>query len=418
MKPAARIQSAIDVLVDIYTSQTPADAIAHSYMRERRFIGSGDRREIMEIVYGVMRKFWYLEGLLDATFSNPGNDPIQSARRHVIAYLIKIKGEKNILDIFSGEEYAPKHLTAAELNLVERLSQEKIEVAENAQLSAPDWIVTILKETHPDTYQGILKSLQTEANVDLRVNTLKNNRDTVLHKLNKTGIKCEITPHSPWGIRLSERAPLAQHPLMKDGSIEIQDEGSQLIAQLCNPQPGMSVWDYCAGAGGKTLALAAMMNNKGRIIATDTVAWRLKNAPQRLRRAGVHNVETRVLDEESAKWVKRQAGKFDCVLVDAPCSGSGTWRRNPELRWRMDETGFGELQAKQQDILAKAAKLVKTGGRLVYATCSILRPENRGQIDIFLAAHPDFQLEKDKILELNPFEHGTDGFFAAALIRR
>ncbi len=418
MKPEARIQASIELLIEIYTRPTPADAIAHSFMRERRFIGSGDRREIMEIVYGVMRKFWYLEGLLDATFSNPGNDPIQSARRHVMAYLIKIKNEKNIADIFSGDTYAPKHLTAAESALVERLSSEKIDVAENAQLSAPDWIVSILKETHPETYQGVLKSLQAEAGVDLRVNTLKNNRETVLHKLNKTGIKCTATPYSPWGIRLSERAPLAQHPLMKDGSVEIQDEGSQLIAQLCDPQPGMAVWDYCAGAGGKTLALAAMMNNKGRIIATDTVAWRLKNAPQRLRRAGVHNVETRVLDEESTKWVKRQAGKFDCVLVDAPCSGSGTWRRNPELRWRMDESGFQELLIKQQDILSKAAPLVKSGGRLVYATCSILRPENRGQIEAFLEKHPDFHLSDDKVLELNPFNHGTDGFFAAALTRR
>ena len=204
---------------------------------------------------------------------------------------------------------------------------------------------------------------------------------------------------------------------MKDGSIEIQDEGSQLIAQLCNPQPGMAVWDYCAGAGGKTLALAAMMNNKGRIIASDTVAWRLKNAPQRLRRAGVHNVETRILDEESAKWVKRQAGKFDCVLVDAPCTGSGTWRRNPELRWRMDEAGLHELVAKQQNILEKAANLVAPGGRLVFATCSILRPEGRGQIETFLAKHPDFRLEEDKVLELNPFEHGTDGFFAAAMTK-
>ena len=418
MKPAARIQSAIDVLIEIYTSHTAADAIAHSYMRERRYIGSGDRREIMELVYGVMRKFWYLEGLLNATFSNPGNDPIQSARRHVLAYLIKINNEKNIEEIFSGEEYAPKHLNAAEAALAEKLmTEQQIVVSEAAQLSAPDWVVAILQETNPETYQGILKALQKEASVDLRVNTLKNNRETVLHKLNKTGTKCVITPTSPWGIRLNERSPLTQHPLMKDGSIEIQDEGSQLIAQLCNPQPGMAVWDYCAGAGGKTLALAAMMNNKGRIIASDTVAWRLKNAPQRLRRAGVHNVETRVLDEESAKWVKRQAGKFDCVLVDAPCTGSGTWRRNPELRWRMDEAGLHELVAKQQNILEKAANLVAPGGRLVFATCSILRPEGRGQIETFLAKHPDFRLEEDKILELNPFEHGTDGFFAAAMTK-
>ncbi|AIK97087.1 RsmB/NOP family class I SAM-dependent RNA methyltransferase [Candidatus Odyssella acanthamoebae] len=425
MKPAAHIQSAIELLSEIYGSSTPADVVVHAYMRQRRYIGSGDRRQILEIVYGIMRQYWLLDGMLSHCWAKPSEDPVQKARRQVLTYLVKIKAEAFISELFSGDEYAPKPLNQTEQDLMANLvSLDNRNLPEAAQLSCPGWIYDILKETYPDRYRDILFSLKESATVDLRVNTLKGSREQVLAKLRKEGIECHPTPLSPWGIRLTQRQPLRQHPLLQHGVLEVQDEGSQLIALACEAQPGMAIWDYCAGAAGKTLALAAMMHNKGRIVATDVVEWRLKNAPQRLRRAGVHNVETRLLDDESGKWLKRQAGKFDCVLVDAPCSGSGTWRRNPELRWRMTEKGFQELLQKQQEILKKASSLVKPGGRLVYATCSLLKPENSGQVIDFLNQNPDFKLNplsfefaKDGVLELNPVDHQTDGFFAAVMVR-
>ncbi|MBW8309577.1 MAG: RsmB/NOP family class I SAM-dependent RNA methyltransferase [Candidatus Paracaedibacteraceae bacterium] len=425
MKPAAHIQSAIELLSEIYNSALPADVVTHAYMRQRRYIGSGDRRQILEIVYGIMRQYWLLDGMLSHCWANPGGDPIQKARRHVLAYLVKLKAEPFVAELFSGDEYAPKPLSAAENDLIANLvSLDNKSLPEAAQLSCPGWIYDILKETYSTHYREILFSLKESATVDLRVNTLKGSREHVLAKLQKQGIEGHPTPLSPWGIRITQRQPLRQHPLLQQGVLEIQDEGSQLIALACDAQPGMAIWDYCAGAAGKTLALAAMMQNKGRIIATDVIEWRLKNAPQRLRRAGVHNVETRLLDEESGKWLKRQAGKFDCVLVDAPCTGSGTWRRNPELRWRMSEKGFQEILQKQRDILQKASSLVKPGGRLVYATCSLLKPENRDQIAEFLDRNADFKLHplsldfaKEGVLELNPVEHQTDGFFAAVMMK-
>lgn len=426
MKPAARIQSAIELLAEIYGSTTPADTIVHTYTRQRRYIGSGDRREILELVYGAIRHYWLLDGILAYCWAKPSNDPVQKARRHILVYLVKVKTESFISELFSGEEYAPKQLTDSEQQLVTALQAlDDNKLPEAARLSCPDWIYEILKAQYSDCYKKILGALQGSAPLDLRVNTLKGSREKIIAKLRREGYECEATPLSPWGIRFAERQPLKHHPLVQQGVLEVQDEGSQLIALACEVQPGMAIFDYCAGAGGKALALAAMMQNKGRIVATDVIGWRLKNASLRLRRAGVHNVETRILSEDSGKWLKRQAGKFDRVLVDAPCSGSGTWRRNPELRWRMDEKGFQELLLKQQEILRKSATLVKPDGQLIYATCSLLAAENIGQITTFLQQHPEFNLQpisyefaRNGVLELNPYEHQTDGFFAAVLVRK
>jgi 16S rRNA (cytosine967-C5)-methyltransferase len=223
----------------------------------------------------------------------------------------------------------------------------------------------------------------------------------------------------------------------QEGLIEIQDEGSQLVAALVDAQPGMQVADYCAGAGGKTLAIAAGMNNKGRVVAMDVYEGRLDRSAQRLRRAGAHNVERRALDAENAKWLKRHKGTFDRVLVDAPCTGTGTWRRNPDGRWTLTPKDLEELVPKQAAILEAASKLVKPGGGLIYATCSVLPAENEHQIAGFLERHPEFavvpvtdlwrdaigteppaQLGQSPYLRLSPLQHGTDGFFGAALVRK
>jgi 16S rRNA (cytosine967-C5)-methyltransferase len=266
--------------------------------------------------------------------------------------------------------------------------------------------------------------------LDLRVNPIKSNRETVLRALKAMGLNAEATKLAPRGIRLRERLSLARLAGLKAGEIEIQDEGSQLVALLVNAKPGDRVVDFCAGAGGKTLAIAAQMQNKGHLIACDINEARLKRCAERLRRAGLHNVETRALTSETDSWVKRHKGSFDHVLIDAPCSGTGTWRRNPDARWRMPDLGLGGLVALQARILSSAARLVKPGGRLVYATCSVLREENEEQVAAFLAAHPTFRIVPVQQvvphlamvapfdhLSLTPAQHETDGFFAAVLHR-
>jgi 16S rRNA (cytosine967-C5)-methyltransferase len=258
---------------------------------------------------------------------------------------------------------------------------------------------------------------------------LKADRDTARLALAAEHIHAEPTPWSPLGLRLKHRAPLAATAAFKDGLVEVQDEGSTLAALLADARPGMRVVDFCAGAGGKTLALAAQMQNRGKLVACDVASWRLERAGTRLRRAGISNVERRPLSSERDPWVKHHSKSFDRVFVDAPCLGIGSWRRNPDGKWRATLQDLAELVPRQRDILASAARLVRPGGRLVYVTCSLLREENEAQAEGFLAAHPDFALYPaarawtetiggewpggDEFLRLTPARHGTDGFFVA-----
>ncbi|TAN58290.1 MAG: RsmB/NOP family class I SAM-dependent RNA methyltransferase, partial [Rhodospirillales bacterium] len=259
------------------------------------------------------------------------------------------------------------------------------------------------------------------ARLDLRVNALKTTRQDAIAALAFEGIAAEPTELSPWGLRVASRVNLMATKVFKDGFVEVQDEGSQLAALLVGAEPGMAVCDFCAGAGGKTLALAATMNNKGRLVACDVSEGRLFRSADRMKRAGVQNVTRHVLDAAGAKWLKRQAGSFDRVLVDAPCTGTGTWRRNPDAKWKLSPEDLEELVKKQADILDRASRLVKPGGRLLYVTCSLLPDENEAQIEAFLARSPGFSPEpawQDKTyLHLTPAQHGTDGFFAAKLVR-
>jgi 16S rRNA (cytosine967-C5)-methyltransferase len=272
-----------------------------------------------------------------------------------------------------------------------------------------------------------------EAPIDLRANLLKGERDAARRLLAVEGLHAEPTALAPAGLRLSGRRPLAASAAFRDGIVEIQDEGSQVAAAMVDARPGMRVCDFCAGAGGKTLALAATMGNAGRIVACDTVARRLDGATARLRRAGVSNVERRLLATERDPWVKKHKAGFDRVLVDAPCTGTGTWRRNPDARWFLAPSDLDELVAKQGRILDSAARLVRPGGRLVYVTCSLLPDEDEDQAKRFVAAHPDFTLRPaseiwsgalpgqcpspDPFLLLTPRRNGTDGFFVAVFER-
>jgi 16S rRNA (cytosine967-C5)-methyltransferase len=279
---------------------------------------------------------------------------------------------------------------------------------DGVRLEVPDWLVGRIDEAE-------LKALLEPAPLDLRANLLKATREEARSALAAEGLNAVPTPRSAWGLRLEGRQSVVAGPAFRAGLVEIQDEGSQLVAALVDARPGMRVADLCAGAGGKTLALAMMMQNRGQLVACDVSAARLEPAVRRLRRAGVHNVERHVL-EPGDKWLKRRPHSFDRVLVDAPCTGTGTWRRNPAARLRLRAVDLAELLPKQVAIFDQAASLVRSGGRLVYATCSLLAEENEDQVTAFLSRHSDF-IQVDG-LSLTPARDGTDGFFAAAMERR
>jgi 16S rRNA (cytosine967-C5)-methyltransferase len=278
-----------------------------------------------------------------------------------------------------------------------------------------------------------MPALNEQATTDLRVNTLKTTRETLQAELAKEEFFSTPGVLSPVCLRLDKRGPIFTSPLFKAGHFEVQDEGSQVVAMMVDAQPGQRVIDFCAGAGGKTLAIAAAMKNKGRILAWDTSEKRLKQIVPRLRRAGVDTVQTHVIESENDAFIKRHKQTADRVLVDAPCSGSGTWRRNPDLKWRFNRKDLDEVLAVQQSILQSASRLVKPGGRLIYATCSILLDENEHQITQFLKSVNNFRVvcaqkiwdknstcgenETVSFLSLTPHEDGVDGFFAAVLER-
>ncbi|MBV9811464.1 MAG: RsmB/NOP family class I SAM-dependent RNA methyltransferase, partial [Acetobacteraceae bacterium] len=301
---------------------------------------------------------------------------------------------------------------------------------EAVALEVPDWLLPALLTRFGATLGAEMAALSEPAALDLRVNLLKTSRDNAAAALALEGIDAAPTPLSPWGLRVAGRRPVTTGAAFRAGLVEIQDEGSQLVAALVGARPDMRVADWCAGAGGKTLALAMAMENRGHVAACDVSAPRLDAAVRRLRRAGVHNVERHVV-EPGDKWAKRRAGTFDRVLVDAPCTGVGTWRRNPDARLRLTERDLTELLPKQRDILGSASRLVRKGGRLVYATCSLLPQENEDQVSAFLSDRPDFALVPlaqawtlpaalpvpGPTLTLTPLRHGTDGFFAAVLER-
>ena len=300
----------------------------------------------------------------------------------------------------------------------------------------PDWLARPLKEQLSDEFDALAKSFQEPGTLDLRVNDLNEKRAEVQKELTAAGIVCEPTPFSPWGLRLQGKPSLAKVKAFERGAVEVQDEGSQLLALLLDAHRGEMVVDFCAGAGGKTLAIGAAMRNTGRLYAMDTSAHRLDALKPRLARSQLSNVHPAAIAHERDDRVKRLAGKIDRVLVDAPCSGLGTLRRNPDLKWRQKPEGIAEVAITQTAILDSAARLLKSGGRLVYATCSVLPQENEDIANAFSAAHPDFvqlpvldELTRLKVanpqnlcsgqfLRLWPHRHGTDGFFAAIWVRK
>ena len=424
MTPAARIAATIELLEEVESApRRPADAVANDYFRARRFIGSGDRRAVSERAWAVLRR----RRRLDWWLRQAGAEP--TPRLLTAAELLVGEGwcADGVAQVFSGGRFGPAPLDRGEAQAVRTLegrSPEHPDMPDPVRLEVPDWMLPLLRATFGDRLAAELAAMGMPAPLDLRANLLKATRAEVRAALAEAGIESAPTPLSPWGLRVAGRRPVTATVPFADGRVEIQDEGSQLVVLAADAQPGMRVADICAGAGGKTLALAMTMGNRGHIAACDVSAPRLEAAVRRLRRAGVQNVE-RHLFAPGDKWAKRRAGSFDRVLADAPCTGTGTWRRNPDARLRTTETDLAELVAKQASILDTGARLVKPGGRLIYATCSLLAAENEDQVTALLARTPGFAsvphgvagVAEGPLLRLTPARHGTDGFFAAVLER-
>lgn len=432
MTPSSRLHATIELLHEILSGwqsekRFPADKVIDRFFRSRRYIGSKDRAYVGELVYWVLRNLALLQWNVGAQYN---------ARLLVFAALQYRKEYKlaELDALCDGDKYSPHTMTPSER---EALLKKPAEPPLHVRLNYPQWLEPELKKTLGGDFEKAMQALNEQASTDLRANTLKTTRDELLAALNAEEFECEATPQSPIGIRLKKRAPIFTSPLFKAGHFEVQDEGSQMVAALVTAKPGMKVIDFCAGAGGKTLAIAAQMKNKGRVLAWDTSAKRLTQIKERLKRAGVDNVQTHVLESEADAFIKRHKQSADRVLVDAPCSGTGTWRRNPDLKWRFTEKDLQKVCALQETILHSAARLVAVGGRLIYATCSILSRENEQQVQNLLKNNANFRVvctkkiwdnivtgneNKDadnaaSFFSVAPHQDGVDGFFAAVLER-
>ncbi|MDP8566507.1 RsmB/NOP family class I SAM-dependent RNA methyltransferase [Methylophilus aquaticus] len=420
MTPYLMRQTAV-LLTQLLTFESPADAVVGAYFREHRDLGTKDRAWIAETAYGILRRYRYLSEIT----ANNDEDATEDARKLILAWLMKIEG-KSIRDLEEVLDERQKEWAVA----IKSKNSEGLSPAALADVR--DWFWEKLVAQYGEAEaMTICRSMFEQASLDLRVNTIKASREDVLTRmLAENTVKdnvIAVTPYSPLGIRMGARLNISKHILFTEGQIEVQDEGSQLLSYLVAPKRGQMVADLCAGAGGKTLALGALMKNTGRLYAFDVSEKRLNNLGKRLKRSGLSNLQAQVINNENDLKLKRLNGKFDRVLVDAPCSGLGTLRRNPDLKWRQTEQDVTELNVKQSNILARAAKLCKAGGRVVYATCSLLRDENEAIAEAFMAAHPEFklipahevlaqqhiELNTGDYLKLLPHLHGTDGFFAA-----
>ena len=418
MHPKALLDACAELVRLTLKFDHPADAIVSRFFRDNRGLGPRERATLAETVYAVLRK-----KLLFDHFAPSGSGPKE--RRLAI------------LGFYGPRDFLMSALTDQEKNWLAQCDQVKADdLMERHRHNLPEWLVQPLKDQLGADFWPLANSLNQNAGLDLRVNALNDKRADVQKELAKASIKAAPTPYSPMGLRLQDKPALNKMDVFTRGAIEVQDEGSQLLAMLLDAKRGEMVVDFCAGAGGKTLAIGAAMRSTGRLYAFDTSAHRLDALKPRLARSGLSNVHPAAIAHERDDRVKRLAGKIDRVLVDAPCTGLGTLRRNPDLKWRQNMQGVEEMAVKQAAILQSAARLLKSGGRLVYATCSILPQENETIAQAFSDANPDFSVldageilmglkvegasqlcsggeNGQKYLRLWPHKHQTDGFFAA-----
>ena len=416
MTPRAnQITGLATAIAEIQTLEHPADALLHQFFRKHPNMGQQDRAFIADGVFAFLRRRRSLEEL--AQTQRPTHLALATVVRELGIGIRELEGALKASDADWLRAFKSRLATP---------------LAPAIAADLPDWLWARLGVAFGDTErEALARAWLSAAPLDLRINPLQTTREAVRTALAATGIVAEPTPYSPLGLRIAGRPSLTRHPLFVSGALEVQDEGSQLVGYLVAPKRSEMVVDFCAGAGGKTLLLGALMRSQGRRYAFDTHDRRLANLKPRLARSGLSNVHPQVLANERDTKIKRLAGKIDRVLVDAPCTGFGTLRRNPDLKWRQPESSLAELAAKQRAILASAATLVKPGGRLVYATCSVLPDENEDVVATFLAARPDFTqvdaaaelaragitLDTGPTLKLFPHKHGCDGFYAVMLAR-
>jgi 16S rRNA (cytosine967-C5)-methyltransferase len=416
MHPKALLDACADLVAQVLKFDHPADAIVSRYFREHRSLGPRERATLAETAYEVLRKKLLFEHL-----AGSGSGPRE--RRLAI---LGFAGPRDFLESALSEQ------EKAWLDHCDAI--EPATLSERHRHNLPEWLAEPLKAQLGEEFWPLVDALNRPAPLDLRVNALADKREDVRQELRLAGIAARPTPYSPWGLRVEGKPALTKLDAFARGAIEVQDEGSQLLALLADARRGQMVVDFCAGAGGKTLALGAAMRNTGRLYAFDVSAHRLDNLKPRLARSKLSNVHPAAIAHERDDRIKRLAGKIDRVIVDAPCSGLGTLRRNPDLKWRQSPQSLAELTAKQAAILDSAARLLKTGGRIVYATCSLLRQENEDIAAAFTDKHAGFRrvsvrelLETAKVadaaslcspdgtdLRLWPHSHSTDGFYAAA----
>ncbi len=420
MHPNALLELCTDLVRQVLKLDAPADGVVSAFFRTHRNLGPRERHTLAETAYAVLRR-----RLLYQHLAQGSNGP---AERRLA-----------ILGWQGADGFLQGALEAHERQWLERCrAVDPATLPDKLRHNLPDWLAGALHEQLPDSdFWALADALLQPAPLDLRINTVKAKREVVQRELAEVGIEAVPTPYSPWGLRVAGKPALQKLGVFTRGEVEVQDEGSQLLALLTDARRGEMVVDFCAGAGGKTLALGAAMRNTGRLYAYDTSGHRLDAMKPRLARSGLSNVHPVQLAHERDERIKRMAGKIDRVLIDAPCSGLGTLRRNPDLKWRQSPKAVQELQAKQHAILDSAARLLKPGGRLVYATCSLLRAENEDVADAFEKQHADSfaplpvhellaqakvvaaqDLDCQGRLRLWPHRHGTDGFFAAAWQRR
>ncbi len=419
MHPNALVELATELLHRVLQLQHPADGLVSDFFRQHRTLGQRERHTLAETTYGVLR-----QRLLYQHLAQSGKGEME--RRLV---LLAWQGNEGFLRAALSDT---EQQWLAQVALIDRAA-----LPDKLRHNLPEWLAETLQAALGDEFWPLVNSMNASAPLDLRVNSFKAKRDDVIAAFKAEGVDAVATPYSPLGLRIDGKPALHKLDVFMRGDVEVQDEGSQLLALMVGAKRGEMVMDFCAGAGGKTLALGAEMRNTGRLYAFDTSGHRLASLKPRLARSGLSNVFPAQIAHERDERIKRLAGKLDRVLVDAPCSGLGTLRRNPDLKWRQTPQSVAELQVKQAAILASAARLVKPGGRLVYATCSLLEVENEGIAEAFTAAHDSSfsvmpaldalsraqvgeaeTLVRGNYLRLWPHRHATDGFFAAVWERK
>lgn len=404
MQQAGRYQAILELLEAIFNSLTPADKIINNYMRERKYIGSKDRRFIADTVWDIIRNRMKLE------FVTKSNQP-----RSLLLQYIKQFTMDDPTEIFSGEKYAPSKLSPQELELLSTENDEPYPPYVEAE--TPKWIFEKINDVE------FLKALNQPAMADFRINV--KNRDKVISELASEGYEVEPCPYSPIGIRSLHRISLGNCMAYQNGEIEVQDEASQIAAIMCDVNPNHKIIDYCCGAGGKSLALAYLMNNQGKILAHDISSSRLEEIKPRMQRLGIKNIELTDIIADTDR-------DFDRFILDAPCSGSGTWRRCPDAKFRLTPEHLQKLNQTQSELLDIAYNKTKSGGRIIYITCSIFKDENENIVEPFVKAHADLRLlnlrslweqklsalypcHSNEYLRLSPLSTGTDGFFLAVI---